>query len=100
MKKTNLKLFPLFLMLVAGSITSIMTYYFQYEIKAALLLLLSVLLIFYILGLIFIKVIRSFDKKNEAEQKAREEEERLALEQEGAEEGSSDLEAPGEETEE
>ena len=47
MKKAKLKLFPLFLMLIAGSITSIMTYYFQYEIKAALLLLFSVLLIFY-----------------------------------------------------
>lgn len=86
MKKTKLKLFPLFLMLIAGSITSIMTYYFQYEIKAALLLLFSVLLIFYLLGLIFIKVIISFDLKNEEELKAKEEELRIEEEQKALQE--------------
>ena len=33
MKSKKMKMFPLIIMLVAGSITSIMTYYFQYEIK-------------------------------------------------------------------
>ena len=72
MKNTKLRFFPPLLMLVAGSITSIMTYYFQYELKTALLVLLSVLLIFYIIGLFFINVINLFDKKIEEEQ-AREE---------------------------
>ena len=67
MKNTRLKLFPLILMLIAGSITSIMTYHFQYELKTALLVLLSVLLVFYILGLFFMGTIERFDKKNEAE---------------------------------
>ena len=69
-------------MLVAGSITSIMTYIFQYEIKTALLVLLSVLLVFYCLGLILINVIISFDKKNEEERKAKELEEGVVLEKE------------------
>lgn len=65
MKNTRLKLFPLMLMLIAGSITSIMTYHFQYELKTALLVLLSVLLVFYIMGLILVSTIENFDKKNE-----------------------------------
>lgn len=80
MNNTRLKLFPSILMLVAGSITSIMTYYFQYEIKAALLILLSVLLVFYVIGLVVIKVIGNFDKKNAEEiaaREAKEAEERL-----------------------
>ena len=67
MKTKRIRKFPLILMLVAGSFTSIMTYYFQYEIKTALLVLLSVLLIFYLLGLFLVNVIDSFDKKNEEE---------------------------------
>ncbi len=77
MKNTKLRLFPPMLMLAAGSIASIMTYCFQYELKTALLILLSVLLIFYIIGLIFIKVIMRFDRINE--------EKRLAEEQEAME---------------
>ena len=65
MKSRRMKMFPLIIMLVAGSFTSIMTYYFQYEIKTALLVLLSVLLVFYLLGLLLVNVIVSFDKKNE-----------------------------------
>ena len=82
MKSKKMKMFPLILMLVAGSITSIMTYIFQYEIKTALLVLLSVLLVFYCLGLILINVIISFDKKNEEERKAKELEEGVVLEKE------------------
>ena len=77
-----MKNIPFILMLVAGSITSIMTYIFQYEIKTALLVLLSVLLVFYCLGLILINVIISFDKKNEEERKAKELEEGVVLEKE------------------
>ena len=77
MKNKRLRLFPLTLMLFAGSIASIMTYYFQYELKQALIILLSVLLVFYIFGLIFVTVISSFDRQNE--------EKRLAEEQEAME---------------
>ena len=65
MKKKRIRKFPVILMLVAGSFTSIITYYFEYEFKAALLVLLSVLLIFYLLGLVLVIVIESFDQKND-----------------------------------
>ena len=86
MKSRRMKLFPLLLMLVAGSFTSIMTYYFQYEIKAALLVLLSVLLIFYLLGLFLVNVIVSFDKKNEMERIMKEREEGIVLEKDNTQE--------------
>ena len=86
-----MKNIPFILMLSAGSITSIMTYIFQYEIKTALLVLLSVLLVFYCLGLLLINVIISFDKKNEEERKAKELEEGVVLEkEETAEEQQND----------
>ena len=79
------------LMLIAGSITSIMTYHFQYELKTALLVLLSVLLVFYCFGLLLVNVIISFDKKNEEEQRAKELEEGVVLEkEETAEEQQND----------
>ena len=86
-----MKNIPFILMLSAGSITSIMTYYFQYEIKTALLVLLSVLLVFYCFGLLLVNVIISFDKKNEEEQRAKELEEGVVLEkEETAEEQQND----------
>ena len=86
MKTKRMKMFPLIIMLVAGSFTSIMTYYFQYEIKAALLVLLSVLLIFYLLGLLVVNVIVSFDKKNEMERIMKEREEGIVLEKDNTQE--------------
>lgn len=86
MKSKRMKMFPLILMLVAGSFTSIMTYYFQYEIKTALLVLLSVLLVFYLLGLFFVNTIASFDKKNEEVRRAKEQEEGVVLEKDNTQE--------------
>lgn len=86
MKSRRMKMFPLIVMLVAGSFTSIMTYYFQYEIKTALLVLLSVLLIFYLLGLLLVNVIISFDKKNEEVRLAKKREEGIVLEKDNAQE--------------
>ena len=86
MKSKRMKMFPLILMLVAGSFTSIMTYYFQYEIKTALLVLLSVLLVFYLLGLFLVNVIVSFDKKNEMERIMKEQEEGIVLEKDNTQE--------------
>lgn len=82
MNHKKMKNIPFILMLSAGSITSIMTYIFQYEIKTALLVLLSVLLVFYCMGLLLINVIISFDKKIEEEKEAKELEEGIVLEKE------------------
>ena len=91
MNHKKMKNIPFILMLSAGSITSIMTYIFQYEIKTALLVLLSVLLVFYCFGLLLINVIQSFDKKIEEEIKAKELEEGVVLEkEETAEEQQND----------
>ena len=91
MNHKEMKNIPFILMLSAGSITSIMTYIFQYEIKTALLVLLSVLLVFYCFGLLLVNVIISFDKKNEEEQRAKELEEGVVLEkEETAEEQQND----------
>ena len=86
MKSRRMKMFPLIVMLVAGSFTSIMTYYFQYEIKTALLVLLSVLLVFYLLGLLLVNVIISFDKKNEEARLAKKREEGIVLDKDNAQE--------------
>lgn len=91
MNHKKMKNIPFILMLSVGSITSIMTYIFQYEIKTALLVLLSVLLVFYCFGLLLVNVIISFDKKNEEEQRAKELEEGVVLEkEETAEEQQND----------
>ena len=91
MNHKKMKNIPFILMLSAGSITSIMTYIFQYEIKTALLVLLSVLLVFYCFGLLLVNVIISFDKKNEEEERAKELEEGVVLEkEETAEEQQND----------
>ncbi|MBR5598395.1 MAG: hypothetical protein IKW30_13465 [Lachnospiraceae bacterium] len=85
MKKKKIKYIPFILMLVPGSITSIMTYIFQYEIKTALLVLLSVLLVFYCMGLLLVNVIISFDRKNEEERIAKEKDLAKVVEKENAE---------------
>ena len=90
MNHKKMKNIPFIFMLVAGSITSIMTYIFQYEIKTALLVLLSVLLVFYLLGLLLINVIISFDRKNEEERLAKEQEEGVVLEKDSTQEEISE----------
>ena len=92
MKKSKRKLFPMMLMLIAGSIASIMTWWFQYEIKAALLILLSSLLFFYILGQIVVKIITYFDQVNEEKRLA---EEQIALENAEGTEENPGLEGEG-----
>lgn len=95
MKKSRLKLFPLALMLLAGGITSIITFYFDYEIKTVLLILLSVLLVFYIAGLGIEAIMESFEKSIAEREKERLRQEGMVLEKE-AETG----EAPEEEVSE
>ncbi|MBQ3105374.1 MAG: hypothetical protein IJC59_05890 [Lachnospiraceae bacterium] len=80
MKKGKLKLLPPIVMLLAGSITAILTYYFKYEIKAALIILLSVLLVFYFIGSIFAGIVFSFNKAIWEEEQKKKEEEGLVVE--------------------
>lgn len=56
---------PLFLMLIAGSITSIMTFVNGYPLKDKLFNLLIVLLIFGFIGLMVKNLLDFFDKQNE-----------------------------------
>lgn len=64
------RMIPLFLMLVAGAITSIMTYIQNYELMPMLWTLLGVLVGFYVLGVIIEKVLDLFDAQIEEREKA------------------------------
>lgn len=68
----RLKTLPLIFMLTAGAVTSIITYILHYEGKTALLILLAVLLLFYIIGSLFRKMILRFE-----DEIAKEEQEKL-----------------------
>lgn len=59
------KYMPLILMLLAGAITSIITFIKQYTMLQRLGALLAVLLIFYVLGSILKWLLDTFDKQNE-----------------------------------
>ena len=65
---------PLVFMLTAGAATSIITYILNYEGKTALLILLAVLLLFYVMGVLFQKLVYRFEQEQEALEKARLEE--------------------------
>lgn len=56
-------LIPLFFMLLAGAITSLFSYFNQYELKRMLLTLLIAMLVFYIIGLIVKAIMDSLAKK-------------------------------------
>lgn len=89
----RLKMFPVFLMLLAGATTSIITYALNYEGKTALLILLAVLLFFYIVGSLFRNMLIRFEKELQAK-----EEERAYIDDEGKvvekESGSEQEEEP------
>ena len=70
----KLKSLPLILMLTAGAVTSIITYILHYEGKTALLILLAVLLLFYIIGFFFRKMIWKFEDEVTKKEKERLEE--------------------------
>lgn len=61
MKKNRL---PLVIMLIAGAITSILTFLMNYPVKDMLLAVLIVLIIFYILGSILKWILDLFEKQN------------------------------------
>lgn len=59
------KLLPPFIMLTAGLIVSIRTYFFHYDTKTWLIILLVVLIVFYALGSGLKFLLDTFDKENE-----------------------------------
>lgn len=61
----NRKLMPLVLMLIAGLISSVLTFYMGYNAESAFAVLLAVLIIFYILGSVIKYLLDTFDKQNE-----------------------------------
>ena len=71
----NTKNVPVLIMLIAGSITSIIAYIFHYPLKTMLWVLLVVLLLFYFVGCMIKNLLDAFEKENEA--RRREEEEKL-----------------------
>ncbi len=75
----NLKMLPIYIMLITGAVTSIITYMLHYEGKTALLILLGVLLFFYIAGSMFASLINRFEKEQEEKERARIEEEGKVL---------------------
>ena len=64
----RLRMLPAFLMLIAGTITSSITYVLHYEGKTALTILLGVLLLFYIIGKLFQMMIARFENQVKEEQ--------------------------------
>lgn len=84
--KSDMKLLPIIIMLVAGGITAISTFLLGYESKTALWILVAVLVIFYILGLIFRKILLKFEAEiAEKEAKLSEEEGKVEEKQNGNE---------------
>lgn len=70
------KMVPIFLMLLAGAITSIITFIKDYDLTKMLWTLLVVLIVFYALGVVIQKTLNLFDAQiEEAEKKAKEAEE-------------------------
>lgn len=70
----KLKMLPILFMLVAGAVTGIITYILEYEGKTALIILLAVLLLFYIIGFFFRKMIWKFEDEVTQKEKERLEE--------------------------
>jgi len=74
MKRKNL---PLIIMLVAGAITSIITFRKGYELQEKLLMLLITLVVFYGLGCLLAGTMNYFDKVNQERRLEEEKAERL-----------------------
>lgn len=66
----NIRLLPAFVTLLAGAITSITLYVLKVETHIMLLILLAVLIIFYVLGVIAMKIIMDCPPKEENTQGA------------------------------
>lgn len=95
----KLKMMPVVFMLTAGAITGIITYILQYEGKTALLILLAVLLLFYVIGFLFRKMIWGFEDEIAKKEKVRHEEGKVfekGVEGTTEKEAESDVKGAGE----
>ena len=82
---------PLFLMLIAGACTCIVTLVRSYSVLASLVALFAVMLLFYCLGSVIRLLLDRFDRQNEEKAKKEQEEKEKALQEEeaaGSEEGT------------
>ena len=59
-------LIPPFVMLLAGSISSLIMYFMNYNVRDMLIILLAVLVVFYLIGLLVKLMMDSFDRANTA----------------------------------
>ena len=89
----NRKNMPLFLMLIAGACTCIVTLVRSYSVLASLVALFAVMLLFYCLGSVIRLMLDQFDRQNE--EKAKQEEEEKALQEEEAAGSEEDTEQKG-----
>ncbi len=93
----QLRFLPATIMLLAGAVTSIITYCVGYSSKAALLILLLVLIVFYILGTILQRLIFKFEEANKPkpeEEEKKEEEGKVVEKDESKINKSSENTAP------
>lgn len=88
----NIRLLPAFVTLLAGAITSITLYVLRVETHIMLSILLAVLLIFYVLGVIAMKIIMDCPPK-EKEENAQPEGEMVSKEEETAEKDTEKVKA-------
>lgn len=65
MKK--IKLIPPFMVLLSGAVTSVMLFAFGCDFLTALIIILAVLIVFYFLGVILMKILLDLWKKEEKE---------------------------------
>lgn len=89
------KLFAPFLMLLAGAVTSIMMYRFKYSVKQTIIILVTVLIIFYAAGIFIQKKVISFVEQI----REREEKEGEVIEKEGPGTGGEEMVSAGTENE-
>ena len=89
------KLFAPFLMLLAGAVTSIMMYRFKYSVKQTIIILVTVLIIFYAAGIFIQKKVISFVEQI----REREEKEGEVIEKEGPGTGGEEMVTEGTENE-
>ena len=89
----NRKNMPLFLMLIAGACTCIVTLVRSYSVLASLVALFAVMLLFYCLGSVIRLLLDQFDRQNE--EKAKQEQEEKPLQEEEAAVTEEDTEQKG-----
>lgn len=81
--KSKMKLIPVIIMLIAGAITAICTWFFNYESNTALVILSGVLIAFYILGIVLRRILLKFEDEIENERIRIAEEEGKVVEKQG-----------------